>query len=178
VDARVVVQEHEPVAGGRARARVIAGGESQVAPVHHDFRAWIVALDDGTWILGRPVVDDDDLGAVRRPGVRAKRGQAVREMLRTAGGEHDNGDESCIWRDLDVCSARWCVERNAHGRRGQAEQLSDPEIVNQPRSRFPIRVRCRMQLEGIGEQRKQILVTHGAPRLDRVPLLAQRREPQ
>ena len=106
-DERVVVQQQHGVAAREREALVAAGGEARVAAVEHDAHVVVlggVALEERGGVVGRAVVDEDQLVALGR--VRAIECEARAGQVELAVGEdHDRGQVASTDRVASAASS-------------------------------------------------------------------------
>ena len=116
-DSGVVVQEHQPVAGGDPRAGVVAAGEAQVLPRAHHPHARVVGASDGGGIVGGTVVHHDHFRAIGGPGVLPQRVETLRQVRGAAGGQHHDRHQRFA-RRRDARSRSQVRSRTTRCRRG------------------------------------------------------------
>ena len=88
---RVVVQEREPLAARRARARVVAACEAGVRVQRDDAHVRIRGRDERGGSVRRSVVDDDDFEG-RRSGLRCQRMETARQPRPSVAVQDDDAD--------------------------------------------------------------------------------------
>ena len=146
MDARVVVEKHQVLAARGACPDVVGGRESEVRTVADDAGARIGALDRRGRILGRSVVDDDDLASIAWMALRGDRAETLGEVRRAKRRQDDDRHHRCVWS-----AARSSVQpragRRRRGRRRRRAPASGvckrpPINSSTPKSAISVRAIC------------------------------------